>query len=260
MYRFALIAAMFGISHAHATSVVVKLNEQKILIAADTLGIDSAGVVHEDQCKIVAFGKAAFAAASISSFSTTLPSIPAWDSKVAARSAYAASNGDVEAAANDWQARAEGYFGSLSALDRQRARSLVSSDPEHVLAVGVLVGWDSHGVAELIFQLVRFEEPGLRQVQNRRYTHRPRDLPYTTSVITQELIEKNSARGEAVRAEWRLQSKNIPVSDRDWRSLEFFIVRTSKWDNVSKGVNVLELGQDGHSRWLQNLTCPPSGW
>jgi|ERR1035441_5628918 hypothetical protein len=118
-------------SYAHATSVVVKLNAQRILIAADTLGIDSAGIVHEDQCKIVPFGKAAFAAASISSFSTTLPSTSNWDSKLAARSAYAASSGDVEAAANDWQARAEGYFDNLAALDRRRARSLVSSDPEH---------------------------------------------------------------------------------------------------------------------------------
>jgi hypothetical protein len=114
-------------------------------------------------------------------------------------------------------------------------------------------------VAELILQLVRFEEPGLRQVQNRRDTLRSRDLPYTTNVVTQELIEKNSARGEAVRAEWKLESKNLPASDRDWRSLEFYIVKTSEWDKVSKGVNVLELGQDGHSRWLQNLTWQPSG-
>jgi hypothetical protein len=248
MHRYLLLAAIFGISYAHATSVVIKLTQERI---------DSAGIVHEDQCKVLSVGKGAFAAASISSFSPTLPSPSNWDSMAAARSAYAASNEDVEAAANDWQARAEQYFGRLADPDRRRARSLVSSDPDHVLVEGVFVGWNSHGNAELIIEAVRFEEADLLRVQHLDQTLRPRDLPYTTNPITQELIEKNSKRGEAARADWRTQSKNLQPSDRDWRSLEFFIVRTSEWAKVGKGVDVLELDRDGHSRWFQNLTCRP---
>jgi hypothetical protein len=42
---------------ARATSVVAKVGEDKIVVAADTLGIDAEGTRHEDQCKIVPLGK-----------------------------------------------------------------------------------------------------------------------------------------------------------------------------------------------------------
>ncbi len=103
MFRFVLLA-LIGVSCAHATSIVIKLNEQRIVIAADNLGIDAAGVVHEDQCKIVQAGGAAFAAMGISSFSPshypTLGATANWDAKDEERNAYAVHNNDVEAAAS----------------------------------------------------------------------------------------------------------------------------------------------------------------
>lgn len=114
--------------------------------------------MHEDQCKILPFSKAAFSVTGISSFSPILPSVSNWDAKSAAQAAYAAHTEDIEAAADDWGGRAEQYFGGLAISDRLRARSLVERDPEHVLFAGVFVGWDSHRAAKLIFELVRFEE------------------------------------------------------------------------------------------------------
>jgi len=255
-FRYALCAAILGIPpYAHGTSIVVKLNEQRILIAADTLGIDSAGAVHEDQCKLVSFGKAAFAAASISSFSSTLGSRSNWDAKSEAQSAYAGHNDDLEATADDWRSGAERYFGGLMISDRLRARSLVDSDPDHVLVAGVFVGWDIQRAAELIIDLVRFEEPYLAGVQHLREVLRSRDLPYTTNTVTQELIEGDSTRAKAVREEWQIKSKEFPTSAQDWRWLEFLIVKTSERSEVGKSVDILELNRDGHSEWLQNLTC-----
>jgi hypothetical protein len=245
-----VLCAIVGISYAHATSIVIKLQEQRIVIAADTLGIDSAGTVHEDQCKILPFGKAAFSVTGISSFSPTLASGSNWDAKSVAQAAYAAHTDDIEAAADDWGGRAERYFGGLAISDRLRARSLV-----HVLFAGVFVGWDSHGAAKLIFEMVRFEEPDLVRTQHRRAILTPRDLPYTTNVITQQLIEGNSTQTQAVNHEWRTRSKEFPTSERDWRWLEFLIEETSKLDKVGKRVDVLELNRDDHSNWLQNLTC-----
>ena len=46
---------------ARATSVVAKVGEDKIVVAADTLGIDAEGTRHEDQRKIVPLGKYVFA-------------------------------------------------------------------------------------------------------------------------------------------------------------------------------------------------------
>lgn len=250
-----VLCAIVGTSYAHATSIVIELQGQSIVIAADALGIDSAGTVHEDQCKILPFGRAAFSVTGISSFSPTLTSGSNWDAKSVAQAAYAAHADDIEAAADDWGGRAERYFGGLAISDRLRARSLVESDPEHVLFAGVFVGWDSHRVAKLIFEMVRFEEPDLLHTQHRRAVLTPRNLPYTTNVITQQLIEGNSARSQAVNHEWRIRSKEFPTSERGWRWLEFLIEETSKWDKVSKKVDVLELNRDDHSKWLQNLTC-----
>ena|ERR1035438_1142913 len=58
--RYALCAAIFAVPSAQATSIVIKLSDQRILIAADTMGIDSAGIAYQDQCKILLSGKAAF--------------------------------------------------------------------------------------------------------------------------------------------------------------------------------------------------------
>src|ERR1017187_9923269 len=253
--RYALCAAILGIPCAQATSIVIKLNEQRILIAADTLGIDAAGVVHEDQCKIMSFGKAAFAAASISSFSSTMASGPNWDAKSEAQSAYAAHSDDIEAAADDWRSRAERYFRGLVISERVRARSLVHDDPDHVLVVGAFAGWDSHGAAELIIEAVRFEEPDLANVQHLVQALRPRDLPYTTNIVTQELIEGKSARADAVRAEWHRKSKKLGTADQDLRWMEFLIAKTSEWAKVGKKVDILEINRDGRSVWLQDVTC-----
>jgi hypothetical protein len=132
---------------AHATSVVAKVGKEKIVIAADTLGIDAAGSIHEDQCKILPLGRYVFAAASIASFSSTWPNSSAWDSKIEAQAAYRSHEGDIEAAAHDWLERAERYFSNLRGADRLRARSMVASSPDHVLAVGVFVGWSAEGEA-----------------------------------------------------------------------------------------------------------------
>ena len=250
-----LLCAIIGISYAHATSIVIKLQERKITIAADTLGVDAAGIVHEDQCKIVPFGKAAFSVTGISSFSPTLSPGLNWDAKSAAQAAFAAHAEDIEAAADDWEGRAERYFGGLAISDRLRARSLVEGDPDHALFAGVFVGWDSHGVAKLIFELVRFEEPDLLRTQRRSAILTSRNLPYTTNAITQQLIEGNSTRTRALNHEWRTRSKEVPSSEREWRWLEFLIEETSKLDKVGKRVDVLELNRDDHSNWLQNLTC-----
>lgn len=113
-------------SGAHATSIVAKLDEEKIVIAADTLGIDATGIRHEDQCKFVLLGNYDFAAASISGFSSTWPNGPAWDTKIEAQAAYRGHEKDMEAAARNWLERAERYFSNLSVADRLRAGSLVA--------------------------------------------------------------------------------------------------------------------------------------
>jgi len=240
---------------AHATSVVAKVGKEKIVIAADTLGIDAAGTIHEDQCKILPLGKYVFAAASIASFSSTWPNSSAWDSKIEAQAAYRSHEGDIEAAAHDWLERAERYFSNLRGADRLRARSMVASSPDHVLAVGVFVGWSAEGEAEFLLEAIRFKESSPEQVEHLIEVFGSRDLPYTTNLITGELIEGHSDRANEAGREWEMKSKTFPKAEREWRWLEFLIQKTGTITQVGQQVDVLQFTRTGHSKWLQRRAC-----
>jgi hypothetical protein len=252
--QFVLVGVVFIATLAHATSIVAKVGEDKVVVAADTLGIDAEGTRHEDQCKIVLLGKYVFAAASIATFSATLPN-SSWDSKVEAEAAYKSHEIDMEAAARDWLERAERYFGSLAEADRLRARSLVVSDPDRPLTVGVFVGWNATGRAEFVLEAIRYKEPNLGQIEHIVQIAKSRGLPYTSNVITQELIEGDTDRAIKARKEWAMKSKTIPKEQRGWRWLEFLIQKTGTWAQVGPKVDVVQLTQKGHSEWLQRCAC-----
>jgi len=258
MFRFALFI-LIGVSCAHATSIVVEIGEQKIVIAADTLGVDAAGAVHEDQCKIVLAGRAAFAATGISSFtpsfSLSLSGVPGWDAKSEATIAYAAHNNDIEAAANQWLTKAEQYFTRLPPADQQRARSLTEGDPDHILVGGVFVGWGPSGNPKLIMEYIRYEKPDSARVQRLIQTLPIRDLPYTTNAVTQKLFETDPTLTRATATKWKTQAMAFPKSERKWRWLEFLIRQTSGYAKVGTTVDVLELRRDSQPVWLENLTC-----
>jgi hypothetical protein len=239
---------------ARATSVVAKVGEDKIVVAADTLGIDAEGTRHEDQRKIVPLGKYVFAGASIATFGATLPN-SSWDSKVEAEAAYRSHEIDIEAAARDWLERAERYFGNLSEADRLRARSMVASSPDHALTIGVFVGWDAKGKAEFILEAIRYKEPNLEQIEHIIEFGRSRDLPYTSNVITQELIEGHANRTSEARKEWAMKSKTFPKEELGWRWLEFLIQKTGAFADVGQKVDIMQLTREGHSEWLQRCAC-----
>ncbi|HEY5328695.1 MAG TPA: hypothetical protein VIJ79_02325 [Acidobacteriaceae bacterium] len=258
MFRFALFL-LIGVSCAHATSIVVKLDKQNIVIAADTLGIDATGGVHQDQCKIVVAGRTAFAATGIASFtpslSSPLPAMSSWDAKSEATTAYAANTNDLGGAANEWLTKAEQYFTRLPPADQRRARSLTGGDPDNVLVGGVFVGWSPSGTPELIMEYVRYEKPYSGRVQHLVQILPIRDLPYTTNAVTQRLFETDLTLMRATAAKWKNQAKGFPESERTWRWLEFLIRQTSEYAKVGTTVDVLELRQHGQPVWLQNLTC-----
>lgn len=239
---------------AHATSVVAKVSEAKVVIAADTLGIDSEGARHEDQCKIVPLGKYVFAAASIASFWTTLPK-SSWDSKLEAEAAYKSHETDIEAAASDWLERAERYFSNLRGADRMRAQSMVASSPDHALTVGVFAGWNAEGKAEFILEAIRYKEPTLEQIEHTIEVEKSRDLPYTSNVVTQELIEGHTERTSEASKEWAMKSKTFPKEELSWRWLEFLIQKTGAFADVGQKVDIMQLTPEGHSEWLQRSAC-----
>lgn len=239
---------------AHATSVVAKVGTDKVVIAVDTLGIDGEGTRHEDQCKIVPIGKYVFAAASIASFWATLPK-SSWDSKTEAEAAYKDHESDMDAAASDWLERAERYFNNLRGADRMRARSMVASSPDHALAVGVFVGWSAKGKAEFVLEAIRYKEPNIEEVEHIIETSGSRDLPYTSNVITQELIEGHTDRSSEARKEWATKSEAFRKKEQGWRWLEFLIQKTGTFADVGQKVDIIQLTRKGRSEWLQRCAC-----
>jgi hypothetical protein len=239
---------------AHATSVVAKVSEENVVIAADTLGIDGDGTRHEDQCKIVPFGKYVFAAASIASFWTTSPK-SSWDSKAAAEAAHRSHEIDIDAAASDWLERAERYFSNLRGADRMRARSMVASSSDHALTVGVFVGWNAKGNAAFILEAIRYKEPNFDQVEHIIETSGSRDLPYTSNVITQELIEGHTNRTTEAGEEWAIKSKRFAKKELGWRWQEFLIQKTGAFTDVGQKVDIVELTRKGHLEWLERYAC-----
>ena len=83
-----------------------------------------------------------------------------------------------------------------------------------------------------------------------------RELPYTTNLVTQELIEGNSERTREAAAEWQRKAASYPRKERGWRWDEFVIVTTAIYDeSVGQAIDVLEIPAGGKARWLQNSTC-----
>lgn len=237
---------------AQATSIVVKLTENKVVIAADTLGIER-GTKYEDQCKIEPLGKYAFAASGIASFLATSP-LSSWDAKAEAQAAYRSHDADIDAAASDWLERTERYFGHLSRIDRARARSMAAPS-DHTLAIGIFVGWNLKGQPEFILEAVRYKEPSLGQVEHLIERDPPRVVPFTSHPTTLELIEGNTNRAREARTEWKVKSKMLPKKELGWRWLEFLIQKTGEFADVGRKVDVMQFTQEGNPEWLQTCAC-----
>lgn len=144
---------------------------------------------------------------------------------------------------------------TVCGTDRTRAQSLVASSPDHALTAGVFVGWDVKGKAELILEAIRYKGPNLEQMEDIVEFQGSRDLPYTSSVLTQELIEGNTDRTKEARKEWARKSKTFPKKELDWRWLEFLIQKTGAFTDVGQKVDIVQLTPEGHSEWLQRCAC-----
>jgi hypothetical protein len=133
---------------------------------------------------------------------------------------------------------------------------LAKANTQNVLLVGIFAGF-SGGQATLIMQMVFLVEKQLTPILDKQVALPPRELPYTSNAITQDLIEGHSERTTAADAAWLEKTKSIPASERQLRRLEFVIQETSKYDRaVGTHVNILRVSPDQNPTWLQDSTCP----
>ena len=108
---------------------------------------------------------------------------------------------------------------------------------------------------EFLLEAIRFKESSPEQVEHLIEVFGSRDLPYTTNLITGELIEGHSDRANEAGREWEMKSKTFPKAEREWRWLEFLIQKTGTITQVGQQVDVLQFTRTGHSKWLQRRAC-----
>jgi hypothetical protein len=248
---------------ADATSIVVQVDPDRILLAADTRGTKlniGSQSVHETECKIVPLGNVAFALTGNEDYARNRADDPvvSWDSRSDAREAYAEHRGDLIATVDDWATRAKRHYSSFYFYSPTRVTQLAQANNQNVLLVGLFSGFQG-GKAMLVMRIVYLDEHSLPPILDRQLVLPARKSPYSSNEITQDLIEGHSEKTKAANAAWLKKSRSVPLPSRAFRRVEFLVQFTANYDEtVGTRVNVLEIFQRKNPRWLQNFTCSPA--
>jgi hypothetical protein len=262
---FHFFSMLVGISISHATTVVAKVESDRIILAADTRANvlkkssnpKTEHAFHDDVCKVVALGKFGFAATGYSDYKRVElgDMVSDWNANEDARTSYASHADSLLEMADDWGRRAIQHYSTFYLTAPDRVKTFARANDANILVQGVFAGWDTNGQPTLIFVRVTLDQTALPPIVGTRYVFPQRDLPYTTNGNTQKLIEGDPEQTRAIGKNWKKRSKKFPESQRDWRLVEFLVRSTSDIDEtVGKDVDVLEVQPSG-STWLQNSSC-----
>jgi hypothetical protein len=257
----AAVLALLLSAQANGTSIVVKVKQQRIILAADTLQ----GVLTEqsrqqptsphNSCKIVVLGKVAFAALGHPSYERVniiKDPVESWDAYDDARNTYDLHPKDIQAMAEDWGKEESDHFARMYSHWKEMVVGMAADSDENLLLRGVFAGWNKKGNAELIFMSITLNGS---YIEHTPHSMPARSLPYSPNNLTKLMIESSVPNSKAVQREWASKSKDFPKEERDWRELEFFIQTTSDYQsNVGKDVDVVELTPSG-TKWLQKKAC-----
>jgi hypothetical protein len=251
---------------SHSTSLVMKMEDGRIILAADTKGDTLAEGrtgrhdYRNDYCKIAALGTVNVAVTGSADYHQTKLSDPVqeWSALEDARTSFRLHANNLEEVADDWGRRALAHYQAFYSANRARVTSLAALNRGGILIQGLFVGWDG-GLPTAVVITVRLSQrlpsKASEMLTEKSFLAR-RDLPYSTNDHTLKLIEGDSKEKRAVAARWVTVSRKLPKSELDWRWVEFLIKSTSRYDEtVGQYVDVLEV-LPGGSVWLQNSSCP----
>jgi hypothetical protein len=245
-------------STASATSLVAKVEKDRIILAADTRRSLKRGgqssVPMDDFCKIVTLGKVGLAVTGTIDYHKENPNdLPDWNALNDFRTSYHLHPENLVAIANDWGERAKQHYTAFYARNSRRVRELAGADT--VLILGFFVGWDDKGRPALISERVNLYETSLPPIVATGVPVYENELPYATNKFTDALIEGDPELVRATAKRWAMRAGQFPKSQRDWRWVAFLIQSTNAYDKeVGKDVGVLEIRISG-SHWLHCAAC-----
>jgi hypothetical protein len=241
---------------AWATSLVVQLEPNRILIAADSRTSPENAPFTDTTCKIKFWADTAFAPSGYARYEASRKGDPlsAWDAWSAASQAHQSHLGNLSAMATAWSVPALRHFKLMSSLYPGYTNDLIKTGGA-VLVDGFFVGF--HGAAPLlVVALIEATAGNPPPTSARQLTPPLRDLPYSSNGETQRLLDGQDPTAEKAWKKWKKKAALIEPSERTMRRLEFFIQETTQYDpRVGGPVNILELRPNKAPRWLQNRTC-----
>ena len=185
-----------------ATSVVVKVEKDRIILAADTRREDwnfaTSGPTNpqDDDCKITALGRFGIAVAGSVDYRKNDPAdpVPDWSAAADARTSYQLHPNSIKEMADDWKKRAIQHFTTFyfaSAQHRALVTQLASADvAHHLLLIAYFAGWDENGQPTVIAEHIGLsQEPfanSLNPIVCFTGVLGVRDLPYSTNAWTSQ--------------------------------------------------------------------------
>jgi hypothetical protein len=261
---FVVLVVLGCTSTASATSLVVKVEKDRIIFAADTRRTSFTELSDPpplpDVCKISVLSKVVFAATGRGTTFHQIsgpPVVGDWSADEDAKRSYLSHPDNLFEMAEDWKGRTIQHYATLYSVARQTVEELAGSNPLNVLVIGLFAGWDDKGRPTLITEKISLDraQPMLSPIVGTENALYERETPYTTNDDTYRLAVGDSELGKTIAKKWAMRAKQFPKSERDWRWLAFLIESTSAYDKtVGKDADVLEIQASG-SHWLQRSAC-----
>jgi hypothetical protein len=270
--RWMAIAAaiVFAASHVSATSIVVAFKSDRIIVLADSragMTNRNGNTIRDDMCKFVVLGdQYAFAETGREGYTRDNPldTAPEWNGRTEAIKASRASpDGDLYHVVLTWAIQVANNFQLFYLADEQRVRGLAVQGG--LLLEGIFVGKDNTGslkvyVAKIALDdTLRVREGAPVPIGYAIDPLPPRDEPYSTEGVTQELLDGKTDRAKEAEILWSQKARHIPRGKREFLRLEFLIEQTGKYDgDVHAPINALQVTRESVV-WLQNITCKEAG-
>ena len=243
---------------ALATSVVAQIRANQIYVAADSRKSDFEHGTHfDDTCKLIVFKRAAFTVTGYSDMTYSNGEV-AWDGFKLAKKSFAENKGNLFDASTEWVSQSVDFFIHFFSHQVQEGEIMIAEGGSQI-ASAFFFGFFPSSVRPRIFtSSVYVDREGTPPRKPRAVSQilLPREEPYSSNGVTQELLDGTTERAKVAQAKWARKAKLIEPSARDTRRLEFFIQETEEYDtHVGGPINVLKITANEAPQWLQNHTC-----
>jgi hypothetical protein len=262
---WALLPLILSPAPLFATTLVVKLENDRIILASDTrqerFNPGSVAMIQspgdDGRCKVRALGAIGFAVTGFVEYRSENPlqALPDWNANLDAAEAFGKAGNDIRAVAADWAQRAVSHFELIYGTRPAWLKQLASENPDNLLQVAFFAGWDK-GSPVLLLEIVGFDAHASPVIRAREENRAISDAAFSTNAITQELVEGSSDRAQKVADEWDSLSESISTQDLGWKHVEFLIKKTAAYDPaVSPVVDVLSIPDGKPATWIQKRAC-----